>query len=247
MLDAMAERGIDVSACVVDPLVPTGATVILTSGSDRAMLTAMGTIGALDVDAVPRALVDRARHLHSGGVLPPGPESRPAAGVLRRGPRARPDDVVRHELGPDGAVGRRRPRDAPGRRRLPAERGGGPPDRAGRRRRRGGRWRSRGRVPRDGPTAGRSSRSSWARPARSRSTADGPIVRVPAMPIDPVDTTGAGDSFDAGFLRAWLDGADLRESLELGVVVRRPCRRGGRRRRRPADARRGAAPRWRAG
>src|SRR6478609_9015131 len=35
MLDAMAERGIDVSACVIDPLVPTGATVILTSPSDR--------------------------------------------------------------------------------------------------------------------------------------------------------------------------------------------------------------------
>ena len=40
MLDAMAERGIDVSACVVDPHRPTGATVILTSGRDRAMLTA---------------------------------------------------------------------------------------------------------------------------------------------------------------------------------------------------------------
>ncbi len=48
--------------------------------------------------------------------------------------------------------------------------------------------------------------------------ADGTLVRVPAMQIDPVDTTGAGDSFDAGFLRAWLDGAALGDCLELGVV-----------------------------
>ena len=67
MLDAMAGRGIDVSACVVDPAEPTGATVILTSGRDRAMLTAMGSIGAFDADAVPEGLIARARHVHSGG------------------------------------------------------------------------------------------------------------------------------------------------------------------------------------
>ena len=32
MLEAMAGRGIDVSACTVDPDRPTGATVVLTSG-----------------------------------------------------------------------------------------------------------------------------------------------------------------------------------------------------------------------
>ena len=48
--------------------------------------------------------------------------------------------------------------------------------------------------------------------------AEGPLVRVPAMPVEPLDTTGAGDSFNAGFLRAWLDGADLRECLRWGAV-----------------------------
>jgi sugar/nucleoside kinase (ribokinase family) len=50
-------------------------------------------------------------------------------------------------------------------------------------------------------------------------SADGPLVRIPAMPVEPLDTTGAGDSFNAGFLRAWLDGADLHEGLRWGAAA----------------------------
>jgi sugar/nucleoside kinase (ribokinase family) len=39
---------------------------------------------------------------------------------------------------------------------------------------------------------------------------------VPAFRIDPVDTTGAGDSFDAGFLHAWLRGMPVPEALRWG-------------------------------
>jgi sugar/nucleoside kinase (ribokinase family) len=38
------------------------------------------------------------------------------------------------------------------------------------------------------------------------------------MPVDPIDTTGAGDSFDAGFLRSWLDGASIADSLEFAAA-----------------------------
>ena len=55
---------------------PTGATVILTDGTDRAILTAIGATAALDVGAVPGGLVDRARHLHSGGYYLYGPATR---------------------------------------------------------------------------------------------------------------------------------------------------------------------------
>ena len=42
------------------------------------------------------------------------------------------------------------------------------------------------------------------------------LVRVPSFPTSVVDTTGAGDSFDAGFLAAYLAGEPLRRCLELG-------------------------------
>jgi sugar/nucleoside kinase (ribokinase family) len=41
---------------------------------------------------------------------------------------------------------------------------------------------------------------------------------VPADRVQVVDTTGAGDSFNAGFLAGWLAGIALRDSLILGVI-----------------------------
>ena len=45
---------------------------------------------------------------------------------------------------------------------------------------------------------------------------EGRMLEVPAFTVDAADSTGAGDSFDAGFLHAWLQRQPLRECLRWG-------------------------------
>ncbi|WP_049622149.1 carbohydrate kinase family protein [Frateuria defendens] len=45
---------------------------------------------------------------------------------------------------------------------------------------------------------------------------EGRTLAVPAFPVVAVDSTGAGDSFDAGFLHAWRRALPLRECLRWG-------------------------------
>lgn len=47
---------------------------------------------------------------------------------------------------------------------------------------------------------------------------DNDMVRVPALNVDAIDTTGAGDSFNAGFLYAYLSKLSLKESMAYGNV-----------------------------
>jgi sugar/nucleoside kinase (ribokinase family) len=48
--------------------------------------------------------------------------------------------------------------------------------------------------------------------------AAGEQARVPSIPVQVVDTVGAGDSFDAGFLYGWLNDWSLERSLRLACV-----------------------------
>ena len=47
---------------------------------------------------------------------------------------------------------------------------------------------------------------------------DGKIMFQKARPVESVDTTGAGDCFDAGFLDAWLRGEAPQNCLRAGTV-----------------------------
>ena len=47
---------------------------------------------------------------------------------------------------------------------------------------------------------------------------DGRVLQVPSYSVEAVDTTGAGDSFNAGFLHAWLARRPLEECLRWGAA-----------------------------
>jgi sugar/nucleoside kinase (ribokinase family) len=66
MLNTMQERGIDVSACVVDETIATGMSVILSDPEDRAILTYPGTMPHLRLDQIDVSLLLRTKHLHVG-------------------------------------------------------------------------------------------------------------------------------------------------------------------------------------
>lgn len=48
---------------------------------------------------------------------------------------------------------------------------------------------------------------------------EGKTGRIPAHPVEAVDTTGAGDGFAAGYIWARTRGSDIVEALHVGVLV----------------------------
>jgi sugar/nucleoside kinase (ribokinase family) len=196
MLDALADRGVDVSGCGADPDRPTGISVALVRGDDRAILTAPGAIPLLTAAAVDRDLVRASRHLHVASFhlldgLRPGLE-----GLVAEAQAA----GLSVSLDPQGDPGGG---DSALLSRLAAkvdvlfvnEEEGAALDSAG--------------CPLVVVKRGR--RGALARTPQGTAEAAAPSVAT-------VDATGAGDSFDAGFLAARLAGQDLGDALALACA-----------------------------
>jgi sugar/nucleoside kinase (ribokinase family) len=211
MLEAMRMHGVDVTACRVDDAVPTGASVILTTGADRAILTASGTIPLLRDEHVPDALVERARHLHVGSVflldaLRPRLASRLRAARLAGLTTSLDANWDPRETWDGGLLDALAETDVFLPNAAEATRIAGTDD---------------------VETAARALVARGPRVVVVKCGTDGAIAvewdgtltRVPALAVDAVDTTGAGDSFDAGFLAGFLDGRPIRDCLALGVAT----------------------------
>jgi sugar/nucleoside kinase (ribokinase family) len=64
MLSELARAGVGTAAVTVRDDAPTGMTVALSRGEDRAILTAVGAVASLTAADVPGALLARVRHVH---------------------------------------------------------------------------------------------------------------------------------------------------------------------------------------
>ncbi len=204
----MESAGIDVSAVRRDSTLTTGVTVSISSPSDRALVTYLGAIAALTEQDVTDALLERVDHLHVSSFF------------LQR--RLRPDcralfaRASRHGLttsldpgcDPDGRWGGDL-RDTleevdlffPSEVELAGLTGLHDPEEALRSLENG----------RTLTVAKLGARGAMTRLAGKT------LVRS-ALPVTPVDTTGAGASFNAGFLHAWLAGRTIDDALLLGAA-----------------------------
>jgi sugar/nucleoside kinase (ribokinase family) len=196
VLDEVAARGVDVSACPRRDGDPTGITVVLARGDDRAILTSIGAIAALTAADVDGDLLRSARHLHIAsyfllhGLHPGLPDlvstARAAGVTVSLDPQD--DPAGRWESGLPELVRNVDLLFVNERESAAIDTSGCPLV-----------------VTKRGP------RGALARTPQGE-------VDHPAVPVAMVDATGAGDSFDAGFLTAWLDGRPVADALALACA-----------------------------
>ncbi|MEU6258406.1 carbohydrate kinase family protein [Streptomyces sp. NPDC047043] len=207
---ALAARGVDVGHLVVDPQLPTPLTAIVTAGDgDRAILTSPGCLAATGPEDVPAELLAAARHVHSASFfLMPRlaslladvfAEARAHGATTSldtnddpagRWDRALLEPVLKvtDVLLPNAAEARALSGEAQLADAATA-------------------------LARHGPTV------VVKDGARGALACEGTrLLRTGAVPVEPVDAVGAGDSFDAGFVAARLRGLGLHTSLALAVA-----------------------------
>jgi sugar/nucleoside kinase (ribokinase family) len=207
-LETLRNAGIDTEPVIRDASLKTGLTASVSSASDRALITYLGAISELRPSDVPETALEGKRHLHiSSFFLQQG---------LRAGLSALFQAAHRNGLTTSLDPGYdpletwdRSLLEAleevdiflPNESEIRAISGSDDIEEALRR-----------------LDNGRTLTVAKLGAAGAMSMQSGAVVQVDGFPVSPVDTTGAGDSFNAGFLHAWLQSYPLREALQFGCA-----------------------------
>jgi sugar/nucleoside kinase (ribokinase family) len=204
MLEHLDRHGIDRSGVVVDPTQRTGAGVLLSTPHDRAILAFAGAMARFALHDVRFDVIGRARHLHISSyflqaALRPGvPALLAKARALGLSTSADTghDPAERWDVDPLLAgLDLFLPNE------VEARAISGASDAAA-----ALAWLA-ARVPTFAVKCGASGAMAASGTQR---------VNLPAFAVAVRDTTGAGDAFDAGFISAWLAGADLADCVRRG-------------------------------
>jgi sugar/nucleoside kinase (ribokinase family) len=208
MLQELEARGIDLRGVTVDGSIRTGLSIILSRGDDRAILSYVGSIAALRYRQIDLGLLDHAGHLHLGAFYLLD-ALRPDIAALFAEARERgltiSLDTNYDPAGQwDGGLWEAlRYVDVffPNQAELLAVAGQADVETA--------LDHMAARVPLVAVKLG--ARGGVARRG-------GESARAPAPPVAVVETTGAGDSFDAGFIYGYLRGWALLRTLRLACA-----------------------------
>ncbi|HEY59525.1 MAG TPA: carbohydrate kinase family protein [Anaerolineae bacterium] len=206
MLQEMQSCNIDTSACVVDVNLSTGISIILSNQYDRAILTYPGSIPKLNKSHINLDIFQYARHLHMGGYFLLK-ELRPQVPELFRFAR---EQGLTTSLDTNWD---------------PQEK-----------------WGIAEVLPycdvflpnenellnisgEKNVDAGLEKMSKQVSTLAVKLGEKGAIARregelavSPALKVNVIDTVGAGDSFDAGFIFGWLNSYSLQKTLEIACI-----------------------------
>ncbi|MEU1098774.1 carbohydrate kinase family protein, partial [Streptomyces sp. NPDC005877] len=207
---ALGARGVDTSALTTDPDQATPLTAVLTRGADRAILTAPGCLAATGPGDVPEALLAAARHVHAASFFLMPRLAGALAGLFGRARELGATTSLDTNDDPSGrwdpelldpvlkVTDQVLPNAAEARALTGVARGVAEAAAA---------------LARRGPLV------VVKNGARGALAHDGTrVTAVPALPVEPLDTVGAGDTFDAGFVAAVLRGLGLADALAVAAA-----------------------------
>lgn len=208
VIDQLDQRHVDTSMIIQDGSIKTGISVILNCGIDRAILTYSGSIGALRFKEIDMSGFTQARHFHLGGyfllekIRPDLPSLFKIA--RKNGLTTSMDtnyDPAEEWNGGVNSIFRVVDIFFPNEKEICAITGKNDPIAAAQE--------LTAKIPlialKMGEQGGKAINSTE-------------IAASPILPVKVVDTVGAGDSFDAGFIFAFLKGMTLQQSIHLACV-----------------------------